>query len=244
MSRITVVTALRQESRAVIASLAGPRRVHSARGFSWTGAAGANDVTVVEGGVGPEAARKVAAVLPANSDIIASIGFAGGLAPGLVPGDLVLPATVLWEEGEIVRRYIVPDVMLDRVSAVLQSELGWHPTGGNLLSSPTVLAAATAKRRAGERHAAIAVEMEAAALAEHAAERGVAFVALRVILDPVDLSLEGLRPGFTVSWAARARLLALPGVWPLLATLRRHVAVAASALTRAARVVLPALRPP
>jgi hypothetical protein len=106
------------------------------------------------------------------------------------------------------------------------------------------LAAVAAKRRAAERHAAVAVEMEAAALAAHAVERGVAFLALRAILDPADLSLEGLPPGLTASWAARARLVTMPGVWPLLATLRRHVAVATTALTRGARVVLPALRSP
>jgi len=228
----------------VLASLVRPRRIHSAYGPSWTGTAGANDVTIVQGGVGPEAARKVAAALAADSDVIASIGFAGGLAPGLVPGDLILPATVLWEEGEIVRRYVVHDAVLGRVRAALQSELGWRPIRGNLFSSPTILAGTAAKRRTGEQHGAIAVEMEAAALAEHAAERGVVFVALRVILDPVDLSLEGLPPGLTASWTVRARLLTIPSVWPLLATLRRHVAVAATALTRGVRVALPALRPP
>ena len=244
MSRITVVTALRLESRAVLAALARPRRIRSVSGPSWAGTAGANHVTIVQGGVGPEAARRAAAALAADSDVILSIGFAGGLAPWLAPGDLVLPAVVLWEEGELVRRYAVHDAVLGQVDAALQSELGWRPTRGDLFSSPTVLAATAAKRRAAERYGAIAVEMEAAALAAYAAERGVTFVALRAILDPADLSLEGLPPGLAASWAARVRLVAIPSVWPLLAMLRRHVAVAAAALTRGARVVLPALRPP
>ena len=244
MSRITVVTALRPESLAVLAALERPRRIRSVSGPSWAGMAGANHVTIVQAGVGPEAARRAAAALAADGDVIVSLGFAGGLAPGLVPGDLVLPAVVVWEEGEVARRYVVHDAVLAQADAALQSDLGWRPTRGNLFSSPTVLAASAAKRRAAERHAAVAVEMEAAVLAAHAAERGVVFVALRAILDPADLSLEGLPPGLTESWTARARLVAIPSVWPLVATLRRHVAVAATALTRGARAVLPALRLP
>jgi adenosylhomocysteine nucleosidase len=240
VSRVTVVTALRAESRAVLSALRQTRRVAHAERPTWRGTAGAHAITLVQAGVGPRAVRETVRLLP-PTDVLVSIGFAGALAPGLVAGDVVLPTAIVWEDAAGVQRYVVPVAPHAAVASALAAEWGRTMALGDLFSSPTVLAATSAKRVAGERHDAVAVEMEAGALAAHARAHGVAFLVLRAILDAADLSLEGLPPNLEVSWAARARLLTMPAIWPLIATLRHGVAVAKTALARSARVALPAL---
>lgn len=241
MSAIVVVTALRLESRAVLAALGGPRRVRGASRPTWTGHAAGREVVVVQGGVGPDAARAATAAVPAEAALLGSVGVVGALAPGLAPGDVIIPTAVVWEGGGAAGRYDVAPALVAAMLAALAPALPRPARAGVLLSSPSIVVAVDAKRAAYDRHAALAVEMEAAALAAYATERGVPFFAVRVVLDPADLSLEDLPPNLDASWAARARLATMPAVWPLLGALRRHATTAGTALTGALRIALPAL---
>ena len=241
MSATVIVTAVRLETRAVLAALRDVRRVRPAARPCWVTRAGAREVIVVEGGVGPAAVRAAAAALPPQARLVGSVGFAGALAPALMPGDVVVPSVIVWEEAGVEQRYEVPAVLVEAAMRVLVPVLPRRPQTGLLLSSPVVVAGVGAKRAAFDQHGALAVEMEAAALVHHARARGVPFFALRVVLDPADLSLENLPPNLDTSWVARARLATMPTVWPLLGTLRRHAATAGVELTRALRAVLPDL---
>jgi nucleoside phosphorylase len=239
MTRVLVVTAVRSESRAALAALARPRRVRWTARPVWRGRAGPHEVAVLEAGVGPEAARRaIAAADP--YDVVVSLGFAGALVAGAVAGDLVLANAVLWEEAGRCRRYDVPEALARAAEAALPAALRRGAARGPLLSSPAILGTPSAKREAGRRFGAVAVEMEAAALAQHAAERGAGLLPLRAVLDPIELSLAEL-PADLDRPAGRARLLARPAVWPLLGTLRHHAAAAARTLAEAAAAVLPAL---
>jgi nucleoside phosphorylase len=237
---LVVVTAFRLETRAVLAALAQAERVRPAARPCWRGRAGAGDVVVVEGGVGPDGARAAVGALPPETTLVVSTGFAGALAPELAPGDVILASEVVWEEGSRVRRHTTSPALLDAVAGALTDALG-APRIGGVLSSPVVVAGVAGKRAAFDRHGALAVEMEAAVLAEAAEVRSVPFVALRIVLDPADLSLEALPPNLEQSWMARARLATTPTVWPLLGTLRRHAATAGTELTRTLRAALPVL---
>lgn len=243
MRRILVITAVRPETRAALGALSRPRRVRPAAHPCWEGRAGPNHVTLIQSGVGPRAARRAieAAFDPCN--VIVSLGFAGALEPGLKVGDLVLSQTVLWEENGQLCRHEVEDTLVSTAEAALPPDLRQRAALGALLSSPVVLATPSAKKQAARRYRAVAVEMEAAALAGYAAQQGVPFLALRAILDPVDLSLEGLTNNLETSWAARARLVGMPTTWPLLLLLRRHVTTAGVTLRRVAAAVLPVLAP-
>jgi len=241
VSTIGVVTALRLETRAVLGALTRTRRLRPAARPSWSGRAGEHEIVVVEGGVGPVAAARAATALPARITLVGSLGFAGGLDPELATGDVIVPSAIVWEEGGVACRHDVEPALVDRLARVLTPVLARPPRIGTLFSAAAVVADVAAKRAAYERHAAAGVEMEAAALAQHAREHGVPLFALRVVLDPAALSLEQLPPNLDASWAARARLATMPWVWPLLATLRRHALTAGTVLTRAARAALPAL---
>jgi len=242
MSRILIVTAVRPETRAAIAALSQPRRVRPAAQPCWQGRAGANHVTLIQAGVGHEAARRAITAASDPCSVVVSLGFAGALVAGPGTGDFVLSRTVLWDESGQLRRHDVARGLVDTVERALPPELRHTALRGPLLSSPIVLATPAAKEQAARHYGAVAVEMEAAALAGYAADHGIAFLALRVILDPVDLSLAGLPKNLDTSWAARARLFGMPATWPLLLLLRRHVTAAGMILRKVSAAVLPALR--
>jgi adenosylhomocysteine nucleosidase len=244
MSAIGLVTALHLETRAVLAALTRTRRIRPAPRPSWTGRAGAREVVVVQGGVGPDAAALAAAAVPANVVLLGSIGFAGGLDPALGPGDVVVASSIVWDDHGVACRYDVAPTLVETLLRVLRPVLPRPPGAGPLFSTSAIITGVDAKRAAHRRHAAVAVEMEAAALARHASAHGIPLFALRVVLDPAALSLEDLPPNLDSSWAARARLATTPRVWPLLGTLRRHASTAGDALTCALRASLPTLAPP
>jgi nucleoside phosphorylase len=170
-----------------------------------------------------------------------SLGFAGALVPGPGTGDFVLSRTLLWDEDGQLRRHEMARGLVETVEKALPPEFRHAALRGALFSSPVVLATPAAKEQAARHYGAVAVEMEAAALAGCAADRGIAFLALRVILDPVDLSLAGIPKNLDISWAARARLLGMPATWPLLLRLRRHVTAAGITLRKITAAILPAL---
>jgi nucleoside phosphorylase len=198
-------------------------------------------VTLIQAGVGHEAARRGVTAAPDPCSVIVSLGFAGALVAGAGTGDFVLSRTVLWDENGQLRRHQVAPGLVDTVETALPPELRHAALRGALLSSPVVLATPAAKEQAARHYGAVAVEMEAAALAGYAADHGIAFLAIRVILDPMDLSLAGLPKNLDTSWAARARLVGMPATWPLLLLLRRHVTAAGITLRKVATAVLPVL---
>ncbi|TMA83207.1 MAG: hypothetical protein E6J72_00620 [Deltaproteobacteria bacterium] len=204
VSTIGVVTALRLETRAVLGALTRTRRLRPAARPSWSGRAGEHEIVVVEGGVGPVAAARAAMALPARITLVGSLGFAGGLDPELATGDVIVPSAIVWEEGGLACRHDVEPALVDRLARVLTPVLARPPRIGTLFSAAAVVADVAAKRAAYERHAAAGVEMEAAALAQHAREHGVPLFALRVVLDPAALSLEQL-PGDDAVGVAAAR---------------------------------------
>jgi nucleoside phosphorylase len=231
MSHVLLVTAVRPETHAVVAGLQRPVRRPAMPARTFDGHVGSHLVTVVQGGIGPSAAGRAVASVAGSWDALVSIGFAGGLIAGLAPGTLLLPDTVVWERSGALTRFTVAPGMLDALESGLPPAVRAASVRGTLLSSPVVLATTAAKTAAAEQYAAVGVEMECAALVECARDLGIPFVAARAVLDPFDLSLAALAPWIAGGWTARARTLATPAVWPLLATLRQHAALAGATIT-------------
>lgn len=240
-SPLIVVTAVAPETRAVLAALRRPTRLTLPGFRAWTAEVNRKPVILVQGGVGPARAHAALSALAMPHDLVVSIGFAGALVPDAAPGDIVLPTSVVWEQGTVLARYDVPSGPWRAASAALPFRLASGMRQGPLLSSPTVLASVAAKRAGHARSGAESVEMEASALIEVARARGVGVLIVRAILDTADVSLEGLPADLDASWAARARLMTQPGLWPRVFTLARHVPHAARNLTEAAATVLAAL---
>jgi adenosylhomocysteine nucleosidase len=109
---------------------------------------------------------------------VLSFGFAGGLAPALLPGTLLLPHRLRDHDG---RLFAVNAAWRERVAAALGA--GAPLASGDLLEQHTVVRSPAHKRTLYEATGAVAVDMESARLAALAEASGTAFLALRVIID-------------------------------------------------------------
>src|SRR5690348_16185478 len=106
---------------------------------------------------------------------IASSGVAGGLDPGLRPGDWAVASDVVAEHG----RYPTDPRRSRRISAALPSAL--HAT---IVGVDKAVSHTTRKALLRSEHGSEAVNTESHVAAQVAAARGIPVVAARVILDP------------------------------------------------------------
>ncbi|MCK6555369.1 hypothetical protein L6Q96_12445 [Candidatus Binatia bacterium] len=187
--RVAIFAALRWECRPVLRHL---RQVHRDRlgPFpTWTGRAGPGEAVVVQTGIGAERAGAAADAIRAAGafSLYLSTGCAGALAPDLGPGDLAV-ATAVVSAGDD-GRIATDDAATARARRVA-ARLDVRTCCGPILSSPRVLHSAHAKRDAGRRTGAVAVEMEGAAIGAYAGRAEVPFASVRAILDTADTELD------------------------------------------------------
>jgi adenosylhomocysteine nucleosidase len=208
-------------------------RRHSPRAAHWV---------VAQSGPGAEraggAARRAA---EAGAGLLVSWGLAGGLGAAVSPGTVVLPRRVVARGAEPL---LVDAAWHARLSA-LASEL--ELDCGDLLTVPAALESPDAKRAAAAATAAVAVDMESAAIGSAAARAGVPFVALRVVIDGCDDALPAGAEGFVDESGNRRATAAVrasldPRQWPALLTLAKRYRLASGVLDRlACALAAPAL---
>jgi adenosylhomocysteine nucleosidase len=183
-------------------------------------------VRVVVSGGDP---ARLDALWPRDATAVLSFGIAGGLAPDVARGAVIL-ASALWEEGTALP---VDAPWLARLAALLPARTGLIAASGTLLESPAAKAALHA------RSAALAVDMESGAAARFAAARGIPFAVLRAVADGPGEALPraaavGLNPdGSPAPGRVLAALLRRPGELPALLRLARASAAAHAALRSA-----------
>jgi adenosylhomocysteine nucleosidase len=142
-------------------------------------------VLVYLSGVGRKrAARAAQSLLNRGATALLSWGTAGGLVPGLAPGSLVLPKTVMGSDPSL---FQVDPSWHEQLRSRLEGRFDLR--NETLIESPTVLMTPEEKRALADRTGAVAVDMESAAVAFAAEQAGLPFVALRVISDPLDQTL-------------------------------------------------------
>jgi hopanoid-associated phosphorylase len=113
---------------------------------------------------------------------LVSFGVAAALDDKLIPGDLVLPESIM-VNGESLPVDLEWRNSLERL---LSAHL--TVTGGVLVSSEAPLTSRQEKLALGEASGACAADMESAAVAKVAADEGIPFIAIRAIVDPIDFS--------------------------------------------------------
>jgi hopanoid-associated phosphorylase len=196
-----------------------------------------HDVRIACTGGSAERARSEAARLVAEgAAALVSFGLAGGLAPELRSGDLLLPESV---HSTGTGSWSVDPMWRERVRARLAAG-GLEPRPGVLLGSERIVATVPDKRALFEATGAQAVDMESHAVAAVATAAGLRFLVVRSIADPHDrvvpqVAHEALRPDGRVRLRATlGGLIRQPGALIALLRLGRESAAALATLRRAA----------
>lgn len=200
---------------------------------------GGRSYWLMQTGVGPEAAGKVARrVLSAQSmSLVLSTGFACALVPAQV-GDLIVGTEVssVGFEGVWARKGdpVLCDESVRAGCVAVAHDAGMVARVGTVVSAPMVVWQAEDKRRLRRLTDATGLDMESAALASAAQEQGVPLAIVRTVSDlaeedlPLDFNLF-LRP---TGWLKGMRtLIGRPSSVAGLNRLRRQSRVAADRLT-------------
>lgn len=194
-------------------------------------------------GMGAARARQAALLLADEGiRVLITWGVAGALDPALQPGQLLLPEKVIDAKGA---EYPV-DADLRALFLSTQTAVSCASTQPLFCAESAVLDRA-GKKRLFERSGAGAVDLESAAVAAVAAQRGLPFVALRSVLDTAETTVPAFIPA-AVDPFGQVRLLRFcaamlrhPEACRALLLMARQSRLACDSLRSLARK-LPALR--
>jgi adenosylhomocysteine nucleosidase len=183
-----------------------------------------NDVIVVCGGIGAEAARRAtqAVIELYQPEKVVSVGFVGALVPELRVGDVVVP------------------------SRIVDTRDGSSRTcdgGEGTLVSAMNVTGARGKRRLAEAYNARAVDMEGAAVAQAASLHGIEFAAVKAVSDELDFEVPMLEAAVTSDGRFHVGRFLLnvtvrPWLWARVVRLGCNSRRASASLGRALRAIL------
>jgi adenosylhomocysteine nucleosidase len=169
-------------------------------------------------------------VVPYQPELVISAGFAGALHPDRRVGDIILADEIA-------------DIAGNRWAATWPKPLPegeWCPPlhRGLLLTTDAMVTTPAEKQSLGDKHGALAVDMESAVVARRCNEHGVPFAAVRAISDdwktPLSPSLAGLlRNGRVDALSLVAFLVCRPWMIREMWRLARHTTFAAAQLGKA-----------
>jgi adenosylhomocysteine nucleosidase len=206
--RTAIVSAMQQELAAVLALIPYEQKQDVAGREFFVGELHGASVVAVLSRIGKVAAATTAALLidRFGVDRIVFTGVAGGLAPGVNRGDVVIAQAFLQHDldaSPIFPKYEVPLYGMDRFAtdpaltaqlahAVARALPGTRVHRGLVVSGDRFVAT-TAESRALQAAlpGALAVEMEGAAIAQVCHDFGVPFAAVRTISDRADDAAHG-----------------------------------------------------
>ena len=193
------------------------------------------DLRVACSGGSAERAHAEATRLAAEGAVaLVSFGLAGGLAPDLRAGDLLLPEAVRTPHGASIA---TDPRWRERLRTRLETG-GLRHAGGALAGSERVVATLSDKQALAETTGAVAVDMESHEVAAAAGAAGIPFLVIRAIADPSDrvvpqAALEALRPDGRVRvLATLGGVIRQPGQLITLLRLARDSAAALATLRR------------
>jgi adenosylhomocysteine nucleosidase len=177
---VGVIFALGIEAGAFEDRLAGTISIRGSKFAAKQGGLKGRGVVVVHSDVGRENAARAAETLIAGHkpEWIISAGLAGGLQPQVKRGDILMADAILNETGQ--RLMIDLNISPEQRAATP----GLHI--GSLLTADEVVCKVDIKRELGQRHGALAVDMETWGVAEVCRREKQRFLSVRVISDAVD----------------------------------------------------------
>jgi adenosylhomocysteine nucleosidase len=154
---------------------------------------------LISGGRPDVAGRHAQTLIDGGATSLMSVGIAGGLAPGLKPGTVIVADEILADG----THYPALAICAPRVKG----------RTGAILGSRSIVASVDEKSALFAETSALAVDMESGPVARAAQDAGIPFIALRVIADP---AWQALPPAalLTLSRKGRPRILAV--LWSIL----------------------------
>jgi adenosylhomocysteine nucleosidase len=173
--------------------------------------------------------------------LVVSWGLCGGLDPRLRPGDLILGAGVVSDQGAVRTDQAVTALLAERVKGV-----GAHMIVEPLAASSAPVLTAAAKADLRRVTGAAGVDMESLIAGRYALEQGIPFAILRAVSDPAERDLPPLvlkavnSHGGIDAVAVIGELIRSPGQFMRLRAAARDSGAAFQALKRC-RSLLPGL---
>ncbi len=148
--------------------------------FFRQGTLAGRSATIVRSGAGADqAAAATEALIAGHRPLwVLSAGFAGALTPDLARHDFLIVDNLVNVRGD----HLSLDLKVDRESLRATP----HVHVGRLLTADAVVRLPEEKAALGRRHQALAVDLESFAVAAVCRERGVRFMGVRIISDPLD----------------------------------------------------------
>jgi adenosylhomocysteine nucleosidase len=218
--RTAIVSAMHEELAAVLALLPDERKQPAAGREFWVGHLHGQEVVAVLSRIGKVAAATTATVLLERFEVdrIVFTGVAGGLAPGVNRGDVVvadaflqhdLDASPIFPRWEVplygVDRFATDRALSERLAAAVRRALPQAVLHRGLVVSGDRFVSTDAESRHLHRVLpdALAVEMEGAAIAQVCHDYGVPFAAVRTISDRADDAAHGDFETFVCEVASR-----------------------------------------
>jgi adenosylhomocysteine nucleosidase len=206
--RTAIVSAMHQELSAVLDLMPDEQKQVAAGRDFWVGHLHGQDVVAVLSRIGKVAAATTAAVLIERFQVdrIVFTGVAGGLAPGVNRGDVVIAEAFMQHDldaSPIFPRYEVPLYGCDRfatdatltaaLDAAVRRALPGARVHRGLVVSGDRFVSTTDESQALQAALpeALAVEMEGAAIAQVCHDYGIPFAAVRTVSDRADDEAHG-----------------------------------------------------
>ena len=205
-----------------------------ARRAGWEAVAGAGDAARTR--------SLIDLALKDGAEALVSFGIAGGLAPGLPNGALILPKTVVEADG-------TSHSADETWHANLIGLLGPGIEEGAILGAASIAATSADKAELFSRTKAVAVDLESHLVARAASAAGIPWVIIRTVADPAvrDLPSAALIPlnplGKPALPAVLRAVARKPGQIPALLTLARETKAALATLTLAIQKIATDARP-
>ena len=207
---MALVVALHEEARGILKAGRWRRVESPASPAAYEGEIGGGGAVLAVSGVGRDLAeRAVREVLEERRPgAVLSLGFAGGLAAGQRVGDLVVARDLAPAPGASngPGEPLDPDQSLIGEAVRVLESLGLRHQVGGIVTASQIVSGADEKRRLGARTGALAVEEESFWIGAACRDRGVPFLAVRSIVDPVERPLPGFVASFALDAGFRSRL--------------------------------------
>jgi adenosylhomocysteine nucleosidase len=239
--KIAFITAMPEEFRAVTCHMDAPTTLRIGEYKACRGTFTNHDICVLESGMGFDNAARAAETLlrTVRPDILISAGFCGGIAPDLGVGAVVLATRLVILSEDVVVEVPVEFAVAGSNFVSRQSVSDDHVFSSLFVSTQVITSKALIASLLPTDSPHPVVEMESAAIAQIAAEKGIPFVGIRSVSDPAGEEL-----GFSLNEFCddqmRIRILLVlltifrkPRIIPQLVRLFRNSRIAGASLARA-----------